>query len=472
MNNKRLLAWQSKNGLKESLKSLYRRENERQRKAGFQRFVSMLRRKHKGEKTLFDPPRYERMRYYSKLGPKPQYGECINYLLSKYKEFSPFDFQEKEDGNLTVPEVFSLSENYADSMAFLKRLFHLLHTQACEKIFINYKDCLHLDVDASAVMDIILAGFIEYYHRCSKKNRYVNIQEIVPINFKDKEEIVDILFSIGAYANLRGVSIKRDNVIPFLLKTGDSKTDKKGVLKEIHETEIVDYVLQCLTTMGRTLTPEAEANLSKVVGEVMANAEEHSLFRYRYAIGYFKTNKDVANSLGVFKLVIFNFGQTIYESFKNPNCANVRVVQQMTDLSKHYSKKGWFGLFGKKKFEEQTLWTLYALQERVTSLNHWRRGSGSTRFIDRFFKLKGNCERDNTSKLTLISGNSRIIFDGTYPLVEREKNGQSYQIMAFNEKGDLHELPDDNFVTFADQFFPGTIISAKICLTYNNIETV
>jgi hypothetical protein len=44
-------------------------------------------------------------------------------------------------------------------------------------------------------------------------------------------------------------------------------------------------------------------------------------------------------------------------------------------------------------------------------------------------------------------------------------------MMTFNKNGNIKELPDEKFVNFAEQFFPGTMISAKICITYNNLET-
>ncbi|HMG14624.1 MAG TPA: hypothetical protein VK590_04205 [Saprospiraceae bacterium] len=80
----------------------------------------------------------------------------------------------------------------------------------------------------------------------------------------------------------------------------------------------------------------------------------------------------------------------------------------MKNLSERYTQKNFFI---KAKFEEQTLWTLYALQEGVTSHAEWRRGNGCIRFIDSFFNLKGDQEKDNISYLSIVSGNTRIIFD-------------------------------------------------------------
>ncbi|MCD0465975.1 hypothetical protein [Flavobacterium sp. ENC] len=402
---------------------------------------------------------------------KPEYNDVIKFLIPHYKKFSERQLPANDDGNLIVPKTFSISENTEESMYFLKRLFHCLHSEKPKLIIVDYILCEYLDVDASACMDLILEGFINYYNKCLNKGHKVKIDRILPKNFETKPNIKNVLFSIGAYKNLKQFEMIKSpdaDFIAFNLRIGDKQQDKTGILKEIHETEIVDYVIDCLASSGHVLTSIAEGNLSKVVGEVMANAEEHSNFRYRYAIGYFMKPNKINNDLGVFKLSIFNFGQTIYESFsKNDNCNSV-IVEQMADLSQQYTTKRWFK---KAKFEEETLWTLYSLQEGVTSMRNWKRGKGTIRFIDRFFKLKGDDCNDNVSKLTLISGNSKIIFDGTYPLQEIIKGNDEkpMQVMTFNNSGNISELPNDKYVTFVPPTFPGTLITAKICLTNKNI---
>lgn len=461
----------NKKGFKNFLYNRKRESRKRSRKAGFLRYLKLIRDNSKKLKVSYNPPSFEKNRVYATLGKKPDYNDWINFLIPRYQDFSTRDFLKITNGYLLVPEIFSLSEQNGieESMYFLKNLFHHLYKQNAPQIILDYKNCKYLDVDASALMDIILVGFIGNFNKCTFKGHNIRVKEIQPINY-EKEEVREVLFSIGAYANLRGFKMKDENIISFGFKIGDRERDKEGRLKEIHETQIVDYILDCLAKMNRSLTSEAESHISKVVGEVMANAEEHSDFRYRFAVGYFKKTSNIDTHLGTFKLVIFNFGQTIYESFKRADCPNTAVVQQMKDLSEHYTKKNWFS-FGSNQFKEQPLWTLYALQERITSVKDCRRGNGSIRFIDRFFKLKGNDDKDNISKLTLISGNTHIIFDGSYSLDTVEIGKETFKMMTFNKNGNIKELPDEKFVNFAEQFFPGTMISAKICITYNNLET-
>ena len=43
-------------------------------------------------------------------------------------------------------------------------------------------------------------------------------------------------------------------------------------------------------------------------------------------------------------------------------------------------------------------------------------------------------------------------------------------MMTFNDTGEIENKPDKKFVTFAENYFPGTIISAKICIKEINTE--
>ena len=72
--------------------------------------------------------------------------------------------------------------------------------------------------------------------------------------------------------------------------------------------------------------------------------------------------------------------------------------------------------------------------------------------------------------MVIVSGNTRIVFDGTYKIIEKEKEGERrrYKMITFNESGEIHEVPDQKYVTFVHHFFPGTMISARISIKFDN----
>jgi len=410
---------------------------------------------------------YERNLVRSKLKPKPELSDNLKYLLTKNDLFSTINIKRSHDGKLIVPEIFSLIENPNESFKFLKKLFYTLYYQSSEVVVIDYIYCKHIDVDASACMDILLADFVNHYRESSRRGHVIRLKTIKPINFHISDNVKRTLYSIGVFRNLKGIRIKYPGVIEFPLRIGDNRDPNKTKLKEIHETQIVDYILSCLEKTNRTLSITAQTQLSRVIGEVIANAEEHSDTRYRYAIGYFLQNDESTEQIGDFNLCIFNFGRTIYESFKF-NCKNGDVLDKMKSLSDEFTKRK---LFKPAKYEEETLWTLYALQDGVTRFDNWNRGHGSIKFIESFFNLRGEQNQDNPSKLVIISGNTRIVFDGSYGITEKvNSRGNKFQVMTFNNSGDITEPPDEKFVTFADNFFPGTIISAKIYINKESIR--
>jgi hypothetical protein len=235
-------------------------------------------------------------------------------------------------------------------------------------------------------------------------------------------------------------------------------------------TKLVDYVLDCLKTLNRKLTSDKLDDLSTVIGEILINAEEHSTTKHRFSIGYFHEINGDGKHYGLFRLVILNFGKTIYEKFKDPECPNQHVVSKMKNLSEQYTKKKFFVF---KQFEEETLWTLYALQDGVTSIapeRYIKRGNGSIQFIESFFNIKGRMkEFDDVSRMTILSGNTNITFDGSYNITKGLVDDEEYKYMTFNESGRIEDKPDSKFVKFIDNYFPGTIISAKILFNEDDL---
>jgi hypothetical protein len=399
---------------------------------------------------------------------KPVYSEKIKYLLSVPDLFSSAKLSWYDNGNLIIPKCFSLIENSAESFDFLKKLLLTLHVNKVKKITLDYSICERIDVDASICMDIILAEFIMYYSKCNKSGygNEISVKSIEPINYDTKENIKKVLFSIGAYRNIRGFKIDYPDIIDLPVIVNNHLTNDVWAKSEIDLTNIVEYIKKCLLRLNRELTTDAEKEFYNVIGEIMSNALEHSSLPFSYAIGFFQETHNDEEHFGVFNFSIFNLGKTIYQTFKDENCLNQKAVSEMNALSENFTKNGFFK---KASFEEETLWTLYALQEGITSKLK-KRGNGSIQYIENFFKLKGDMQKDNISSMVIVSGNARIIFDGTYSVIEKIKEGSNreYKYITFNESGEINEEPNGKFVNFAPNFFPGTLISARILIKFDN----
>ncbi|KOY85060.1 hypothetical protein AD998_01860 [bacterium 336/3] len=372
---------------------------------------------------------------------------------------------------LKMPQIFSLSERYEESMVFLQNIFCVLINDTYN-LTIDYQDNQKIDLDASICMDVLVRDFIHYNKIALKFDKSIaQRRKIQAKNFKDlNESCRKLLYSVGIFKNLGITNMQFKDVSPFELITGVRDSKNTGAKNEIYNTQIVDYIKQCLLKVNRKLTSKVVTQLCNVIGEALSNAEEHSTTNRFYVIGYFKINEN--NDEGVFNFVIFNYGDTIHQKFKLST--NQPIVDRMKELSSKYTK---WSLFRSKIFEEENLWTLYALQQGITSTSKYdwkKRGNGYINLIDNFFKLKGDGEKDNKSKMILVSGHTQILFDGEYKTQEvvRGKDQEIFKAMTFNNTGNIEEKPDEEYVKFVKSFFPGTLLGAKIYITKNQTQNI
>lgn len=399
-----------------------------------------------------------------------KYGTTANIKYILQNENSPLYAElllsEKKvyDGVFYIPEIFSLTENPDESYAVIRSIFAALIRQYTKEIIIDYRNCKRITLDAQVFLDIILKDVIHFYKFCNQIPRYQT--KVVSISGRalHKPEIESLLYSVGSPAIHNNKTISYPNVIPYNLCVHKAEGNRIKQLeqKDLDTTELALYVIQCLKRMGRTLDSDARDHLCTIIGETLINAEEHSSTRYRYSIGYFKEVEINGEHVGRFQLVIMNLGRTIYEKFHDPDCPNQSAVENMKKLSAHYTKNRF--LMG-KDFEEETLWTLYALQDGVTSVSpseYANRGNGSLRFVESFFNLKGNDKND--SHMYIQSGHTNILFDGTYHTSEQIVNGKPYRVMTFNESGDINDKPNVKYVRRTETYFPGTFIYANLLI--------
>lgn len=411
----------------------------------------------------------------------------IKYILLNEKSdfnldklYHDYKFELDYNSSILVPSNFSLVEDPEGSFNFIKQLLYSVILKRFTVIKINYENCKNVDVGAQVFLDIILRGFLDIKYKTKDfKYKVLNFQTIEGEKIYN-DNIKKVLFSIGSASILINKTYKFKDIIPYPLchfqrNTSKSKNSKYTEDRKSTDTsKLVDYVINSLNRIGKSLTADKIHNLSVVIGEILINAEEHSTFQQRFSIGYFQEITEQDKHYGIFKLAILNFGQTIYEKFNDEYCKNTEIVRQMKILSNKYKRRN---LFSKNIFSESTLWTLYSLQDGVTSTDpniYSRRGNGSIQFIEKFFSFSENNNNNtyNSSKLVIISGNSRILFDGNYDIIVVNKEGHEFKMMTFNRENDIETIPDSNYVKDDKNYFPGTIISLKIILNDDDFVNI
>lgn len=405
----------------------------------------------------------------------------LNYLLNTSE--SPFNIEKirqhnyKSDGVVELPKKFSIIEEPEESYLAIQKTISALLLENNSSFYLDYSNCEEIELGSQVLLDIILKDFLRFRNKCQKIDR--NHKNYFPSNIGGKninnEEVQKLIFSVGSPVTLK---VREEHefpdIIPYKLCIHDNERErnyeKRIEQKELDTTEMAEYVIKSLARMNKKLTSEKRDDLCTVIGEILINAEEHSTTKYRFSIGYFKEVNIENKHYGIFRLVILNFGKTIYEKFKSVDCPNQEIVSKMKSLSHSYTKRN---LFFQREFEEENLWTLYALQEGVSSMSptDYKRGNGSIRFIDSFFNIKGSKLIDDISNLTIQSGKTRIHFNGEYSIVSKiNSNKESYKVMTFNKSGNIEDKPDNRFVYQTKHYFPGTLISAKLLLNDEVVE--
>jgi hypothetical protein len=243
------------------------------------------------------------------------------------------------------------------------------------------------------------------------------------------------------------------------LQTGTSKRNERGNKRNAAGQYLTDYFDKCLRSLGYQLKKAGKTYLGSLLTEVIGNAEEHGRGQW-YTIGHWHRGQHGdAKKYGTCHLVILNYGTTIYESLSGPDVSET-LKSELRSLSAAHERRKFFS----RAWDQETLWTLYALQERVSRYTGLPgsidRGNGTIEVIEFFRKLS----EAKGGRMCIVSGNSYILFDGTYKLGDIQRAGEFLQVIAFNEKNDLEEPPDPKYVFRLPSYFPGTIVSIELTL--------
>jgi hypothetical protein len=364
---------------------------------------------------------------------------------------APIQEYEKRKAFIKIPEVFSFLEDPVSAIASLSNLHSAVSSRHIKHVHIDHSDCKQLDLCASAVMDILVV-------RARKKRKFganFSLSGLYP-----QDERVKILLQASGLLNSIGHT---DSILPTEIakqirvvkrRSGFSAKSEVSAKCDQASTALTDYVDSCLERSGAALSTSGKHKLSTLLSESISNSEEHSVGPWYVQAHFDRLNPEKEG--GECHIVLVNFGTTIYESFRLSGTSDQQLTK-LRALSDIHQTRGFFDLRD-RAYNEETLWTLYALQEGV-SRKRERRGNGTTYLIDFFMKLAGK-----EAKMCVISGKAYILFDRTYSLKTAKLEGGDRQVIAFNERNSLEDRPDDRYVWALPSGFPGTLISIRFTL--------
>jgi hypothetical protein len=142
----------------------------------------------------------------------------------------------------------------------------------------------------------------------------------------------------------------------------------------------------------------------------------------------------------------------------------IKNFQKMTKKHRAYFSENW---------NEESLWTVYALQDGISRKRHKRkdpdRGSGTIRLIESFKSIASN-HIEHLPVMSITSGHVNICFDEDARLEEKEYGKFKRKVIAFNKENNLALPAEKKNVRILNNFFPGTVISMKFYIGNEYID--
>ena len=366
----------------------------------------------------------------------------------------------KQQERISIPEIFSISENAEQVIKLLRETYTVLRCERTRKIIFDHTACLELGLSASTIMDIIVLAAGKYRE---EQGECLDIEGHLPHN----KSVRDILLASGLPYHLKAESLSRfDEEHVQRFETIRGRHDIRANKADEVSTKLVLYFNKCLKTQNLELNEEGLRLLSRILGEVISNCEIHGGESATwYTQGHYQIKDD--NSFGEMQMLFLNLGETIYEGLKDD------VSKETKNKVRHILKRQAGNMH--PDWDEEMVLTVFALQEGISRLRdsniegYEGRGSGTVSMIEMFNDI-GKCERGLKPQMTIISGKTQIKFTDTYKMkrVRFERDAAfgtgDKRIIAFNKENYIYAPPDRNNVIKMSEYFPGTVISLKFYL--------
>lgn len=273
-------------------------------------------------------------------------------------------------------------------------------------------------------------------------------------------------------AKFRGLANYKD-VWAFPLQERDTAsltaTPARAISFSIVADELVETINQWLGALPTAfeLKEDAKPRISNIVTEILENAERHSPSGEEdgqwYVAGFMARRQISANDQyrdwHDCHIAFVNLGRTIADTILESVQDKIREdLDRYLEL--HYSAK---------RQSTETLSTLYAMQDGVSSLPEGAGGKGMMDMVELTNQLGRTDDPAHQPAITIISGSSCIRFDGPYRSCYLLGDSPN-RVQAFNSAGELDSPPDMNYVFDMGHAFPGTIVAIRFSLDHEALE--
>ena len=349
---------------------------------------------------------------------------------------------------LRFPKVFSFIENPEGTIAALNQLARYARDERVGKIRLLQRHCSTIDHCAEAVASLLVRDAYDQHRK-----EFAGQPPRDPL-------LRRMAYAVGVPSELFGLPEPPD-IIKFPVTHGRREISDTTTTAETTTRELVEYIDRCLATLGYGLARTARTKYTNLVAEVINNAETHSGELDWWVAAYYEQAPD--GRRGECHITIFNLGKSLsdtLQSLEDGSLLKGMILSRVKSHRPHFSKS----------WQEDDLWTLFAIQRRVSRQNNGtdevgHYGQGTADLIEAFHILADT--QITTPKMCVVSGSTHILFDGTYRTAQ---NARSRSRIAFNAINSLADPPDSRYVHHMSVRFPGTLVSLRFSLGRKHLD--
>jgi len=374
---------------------------------------------------------------------------------------------------LEAPSTLCFENNIRESLKFISKVystlrFYSFHGDA--NIKISFEKCQELKLGPLMLLNIIIMDFFKWRRKANNRGVHQAFLPTLELDEKMSNVINNKLFTMHF-----PVSVKKADNIPvygFRLLEGQVKAkdyleNSKGRIAK----KVRNYINTCIRMYDVELNETGTGLFDNMIGEILANADDHSLIDKWYVYGSFSLRSENPEitpdgnfELGELNLIFLNFGNSIYKGFEDSKDLNPAMYADMDELYKNVINSRKLH----QNFSREGMFTLYGLQEGFSRLLHKdrSRGIGTMTFIRSFLELGYNSD-EYKSILYILSGNTLIKCSDKYkPFFHEDR-----YYLSLNKENTLTKPPSNESLFKLNESFPGTLLMTKLFLNKNHLKS-
>lgn len=406
-----------------------------------------------------------KQRSLSKIQPSIQIWKDTRSVSLLYKILA--STEEHCTETIKIPKRFSFYESHNECVDVFTQLAASLYHHAKE-LCIDFSECEDISVSTMTLMYILVRDFRASLGKGKKKAKLTRITINPPSNTRDLR--VMKFLKIFDFYNYKGFTEEDGEFLKLPVLSGKFRGSYVENRKATAAKQIVEFINQSYRPANKILSKNGRNLLEGLTNEMLNNAEDHSIKNetwYVSGVTFHDSNKEA--DLLELNLTILNFGDSFFEGFERTKNENAENYKKLEKLLNHHQKQ----FTHKNRFEKESLFTLYMLNEGISRLKYEddSRGNGTMPFLKAFSDLedKGPQDKKYHSVLKIITGHTTLSCDSdVVPYGEDKKHLK----ISLNKDQDFLKLPEPQYLQYHDKYFPGSFIECRVFINKNLVNQI